>query len=147
MKRFLSVIPVAATAVAVGVLAAGPASAATIGDGDVYAKVTLSGSGNGGSVSSHINFYDRNTVVFENFKVNDVCPADGYAPTGYIVVKFGDGTSYQGPGHTDDTTCDSGTGVNFGNLSPTTSKHIVEAWVKVCENGSCATSAHLGNPY
>lgn len=122
-------------------LAAAPAQAV---DGKVYARV-FTGAESGGSASSYLNFTGKRSMVFGDFHVNDICPGDGKPVSGQAVVRFMDGTKWTGPRHWDDTTCDSGYGVDFGNLPFNSSKRIKAAWVRVCAGDRCSASNHRDN--
>jgi hypothetical protein len=125
-----------------GLLAAAPASA---DDGPVLAR-HYTGERSGAVMKADVRFQGVSTVEWSNIVVNDICPADGFTPYGYISVRFTDNTVWNGRKRYDRGGCE----------SPVTRidlelhlfmQPILRAGVVVCVAPGRCTSSARNNPH
>jgi hypothetical protein len=131
-----------------GLLVASPAQAR---DGVSSARVENPDRAGAGYVRTTVDFTSRTRVVFRNFTVRDICPADNHGVWAQVQWTHTDGTTGRGAWKKD-TSCGSH-GTNFGNILRTGTKSISKVLVTVCitkRSGShlaCAYSLSRYNQY
>lgn len=150
MRKIRDILVVAAAVTAAGLASTAIASA---DDGHVYAKATSkAGTESGGSAHADLNFTGKQTLVYNNFVVNDTCPGDNFDVHGRAIAIYMDGTTGYGTWHRDDEpTCEGSGWGPVSGLGFNGSKNIRKAGVQVCvmrPNASdiCATDFR-DNPY
>ncbi|MGN9786356.1 hypothetical protein ACTMTF_33360 [Nonomuraea sp. ZG12] len=110
-----------------GLLVASPAQAR---DGVSSARVSNPDRAGAGYAQTTVDFVNRKKVIFRNFKVRDICPADNHGVRARIEWIHTDRTRGYGAWKKD-TSCGSH-GTNFGNFVRRGSKSIKLVYVKVC---------------
>ncbi|MFB4276134.1 hypothetical protein ACBJ59_12640 [Nonomuraea sp. MTCD27] len=110
-----------------GLLVASPAQAA---DGVSSARVENPDRAGAGYVRTTVDFVSRTRVVFRNFTVRDICPADNHGVRAQMEWTHTDLTTGYSAWKVD-TSCGSH-GTNFGNFVRTGPKPIRVVRVRVC---------------